>query len=102
MISDLLPENNEIPSSLYEETLDVLELSYQKIDKCSNDCFLYRKMYENMTKCPKCGLLRWRITKNSTSEKCRVAAKQMWYFPIVIRFIRMFKSLGSLRTCVGM
>ncbi|XP_031742398.1 uncharacterized protein LOC116404339 [Cucumis sativus] len=93
IISDLLPDNNEIPCSLYEakKTLGALGLSYQKIDACPNDCCLYRKEYEKLTKCPKCGLSRWKIAKNSKKEKSGVAAKQMWYFPIIPRFIRMFK-----------
>ena len=45
IISDLLLENNEIPSSLYKakKTLGALGLSYQKIDAYPNDCCLYRK-----------------------------------------------------------
>ncbi|KAL4026763.1 hypothetical protein IC575_015204 [Cucumis melo] len=99
IISDLLLINNEIPSSLYEKkkTLGALGPSYQQIDVCPNDCCLYRKEYGNMTKCLKYGLSRWKITKNSTSEKSRVAAKQMWYFPIVPRFIRMFKSFENAK-----
>ncbi|KAL0546958.1 hypothetical protein IC582_016877 [Cucumis melo] len=94
IISDLLPDNNEIPTSLYEakKTLGALELSYQKIDACPNDCCLYRKEYANSTKCHKCGLSRWKINKNSTKENSGVAAKQMWYFPIVPRFIRMLRT----------
>ena len=93
IISGLLPENNEISSSLYKvkKALGTLGLSYHKIDACFNGCCLYRKEYENMTMCPKCDLSRWKITKNSTNEKSGLAAKQMWYFPIVPRFIRMFK-----------
>ncbi|KAL0546643.1 hypothetical protein IC582_016555 [Cucumis melo] len=99
IISDLLPDNNEIPTSLYEakKTLGALGLSYQKIDACPNDCCLYRKEYANSTKCPKCGLSRWKINKNSTKENSGVAAKQMWYFSIVPRFIRMFKNLENAK-----
>ena len=65
-----------MPSSLYEakKTLDTLGLSYQKISAFPNDCCLYRKEYANMKKCPNGGLSRWKITKNSTSEKNGVAA----------------------------
>ncbi|KAA0031799.1 uncharacterized protein E6C27_scaffold848G00410 [Cucumis melo var. makuwa] len=85
IISDLLPDNNEIPTSLYEakKTLGALGLSYQKIDACPNDCCLYRKEYANSTKCPKCGLSRWKINKNSIKENSGVAAKQMWSFNIM-------------------
>ncbi|KAL0536609.1 hypothetical protein IC582_025563 [Cucumis melo] len=99
IISDLLPENNEILSSLYEakKTIGALGVSYQKIDACPNDCCLYKKEYANMKKCPKCGLSRWKITKNSTSEKSEVTAKQIQYFLIVPRFISMFKNFENAK-----
>ena len=99
IISDLLPENNEISCSLYDtnKILGALGLSYQKIDACPNDCCLYIKEYKNMTKCPKCGLSRWKIAKNSKQEKSGVVAKKMWYFPIVPRFIRMFKRFENAK-----
>ena len=50
-----------------------------------------------MTKCPKCGLSRWKIAKNLKKEKSGVAANQMWYFPIVPRFIRMFKRFENAK-----
>ncbi|KAL0543868.1 hypothetical protein IC582_018973 [Cucumis melo] len=70
IISDLLPDNNEIPTYLSEakKTLGALRLSYQNIDPCPNDCCFYRKEYANSTKCPKCCLSRWKINKNSTKE----------------------------------
>ncbi|KAL4030182.1 hypothetical protein IC575_008418 [Cucumis melo] len=37
------------------------------------------------------------MNKNSTKENSGVAAKQMWYFPIVPRFIRMFKNLENAK-----
>ncbi|KAA0061183.1 transposase [Cucumis melo var. makuwa] len=99
IISDLLPDNNEIPTSLYvaKKTLGALELSYQKIDACPNDCCLHKKEYANSTKCPKCGLSRWKINKNSTKENSGVTFKKMWYFPIVPRLIRMFKNLENAK-----
>ncbi|TYK29690.1 uncharacterized protein E5676_scaffold64G00410 [Cucumis melo var. makuwa] len=99
IISDLLPDNNEIPTSLYEakKTLGALGLSYQKIDACPNDCCLYRREYANSTKCPKYGLSRWKINKNSTKKNSGVAAKQIWCFPIIPRFIRMFKNLENAK-----
>ncbi|KAL0546464.1 hypothetical protein IC582_016374 [Cucumis melo] len=59
--------------------------------------FTKLKEYANSTKCPKCGLLRWKIKKNSTSENSGVAAEQMWYFLIVPRFVRMFKNLENAK-----
>jgi len=95
LLTDLLPENNEMPTSMYEakKTLGALGLSYQKIDACPNDCCLYRKEYEKLTKCPICNLSRWKMRRNSIEECKGVPAKQLWYFPIIPRLIRMFKNI---------
>ncbi|KAL4016784.1 hypothetical protein IC575_024441 [Cucumis melo] len=93
-ISELLPENNKMLISMYEakKTLTTLGLSYQKIDACPNDCCLYRKDLADISRCPKCNTSRWKTSKNSNEEIKGVAAKQLWYFPIVPRFLRMFKN----------
>ncbi|KAA0046966.1 putative polyprotein [Cucumis melo var. makuwa] len=61
-ISEFLPENNEIK--------DLAEISRR----------------------PKCNILRWKTSKNSHEEIKGVATKQLLYFPIVLRFLRMFKN----------
>ncbi|KAA0043012.1 transposase [Cucumis melo var. makuwa] len=93
-ISELLPENNKMLISMYEakKTLTALGLSYQKIDACPNDCCLYRKDLADISRCPKCNISRWKTSKNSNEEIKGIAAKQLWYFPIVPRFLRMFKN----------
>ncbi|XP_042423409.1 uncharacterized protein LOC122011026 [Zingiber officinale] len=55
-----------------------------------------RKQYENCVSCPRCGLSRWKLTKNKV-EKKGVPAKVVWYFPPIPRFKRMFKSLETSR-----
>ncbi|KAL4033416.1 hypothetical protein IC575_006503 [Cucumis melo] len=75
-----------------EKTLTALGLSYQQIDACPNDCCLYRKDLADISRCPKCNISRWKTSKNSNEEIKGVAAKQLWYFPIVPRFLRMFKN----------
>ncbi|KAA0040935.1 transposase [Cucumis melo var. makuwa] len=65
-ISELLPENNKIPISI--------------------------KDLADISRCPKCNISRWKTSKNSNEEIKGVAAKQLWYFPIVPRFLRMFKN----------
>ncbi|XP_042386465.1 uncharacterized protein LOC121978154 [Zingiber officinale] len=44
----------------------------------------------------RCGLSRWKLTKNKV-EKKGVPAKVVWYFPPISRFKRMFKSLETSR-----
>ncbi|XP_042419324.1 uncharacterized protein LOC122007859 [Zingiber officinale] len=95
---DMLPDNHNLPSSIYEakKTLSCLALSHEKIHACSNDCILYRKQYKDCVSCPKCGLSRWKLTKKNI-EKKGVPAKVVWYFPPIPRFKRMFKSLETSR-----
>ncbi|KAA0063971.1 transposase [Cucumis melo var. makuwa] len=65
-ISELLPENNKMSISI--------------------------KDLADISRCPKCNISRWKTSKNSNEEIKGVAAKQLWYFSIVSRFLRMFKN----------
>ncbi|XP_073137040.1 uncharacterized protein [Henckelia pumila] len=93
---DMLPDNHNLPSSMYDakKTLSCLSLSHEKIHACSNDCILYKKQYKDCVSCPKCGLSRWKLTKKNI-EKKGVPAKVMWYFPSKPKFKRMYKSLET-------
>ncbi|XP_028080882.1 uncharacterized protein LOC114282405 [Camellia sinensis] len=94
LLSDMLPLNNEIPSSMYEagKTFAALGMGYGKIHACPYDCILYRKEYKDTTSCPTCGTSRWKLKKNSTEIRKDVPAKVLWYFPSIPRFQRMFQS----------
>ncbi|XP_074332026.1 uncharacterized protein LOC141668881 [Apium graveolens] len=48
-------------------------------------------VHADATKCPKCRLSRWKLTKKG-EERVNPPAKVMWHFPIIPRFKRMFKS----------
>ncbi|CAL2266265.1 unnamed protein product [Prunus armeniaca] len=61
------------------------------------DCILYRKKYHDLTSCPKCGLSRWKVTKKNVVKK-GVSTKVLWYFPLIPRFKRMFKSLETSKS----
>ncbi|XP_074354152.1 uncharacterized protein LOC141693054 [Apium graveolens] len=92
-VGSLLPKDNVLPSNAYEakKTLSNLGLEYIKFHSCPNDCVLYRGVHADATKCPKCRLSRWKLTKKG-EERVNLPAKVMWYFPIIPRFKRMFKS----------
>ncbi|TXG66340.1 hypothetical protein EZV62_007615 [Acer yangbiense] len=94
MISNMLPDGNELPLSLYEakKTLNALGVEYEKIHTCPKDCILYRKQYQDAIECPKCKLPRWKVCKNSSQIQNRVPAKVLWYFSPIPRFKRMFQS----------
>ncbi|XP_040362226.1 uncharacterized protein LOC121049375 [Rosa chinensis] len=95
-VGSLLPKDNVLPQRLYEakKTLSNLGLQYEKIHACPNDCILYRKEFSVEITCPKCGLSRWKLKKDKT-VKVGQPAKVLWYFPIIPRFKRLFKSADT-------
>jgi hypothetical protein len=57
IVKKMLPKDNELPASMYEEKKIVcpLGLEVQKIHACPNVCILYRgEEYENLNACPMC------------------------------------------------
>jgi hypothetical protein len=63
MMRNMLLKNNELPTSTYEakKVVSPLGLEVQKIHACPNDYILYRGDYENLTECPICTALRYKI-----------------------------------------
>ncbi|XP_056697631.1 uncharacterized protein [Spinacia oleracea] len=61
-LSDMLPAGNELPRSNYyaKKLMCPFGLEYKKIHACPNDCLLYHKQYENLDKCPRCGVLHYK------------------------------------------
>ena len=92
-VGSLLPKDNVLPQNAYaaKKTLSDLGLEYEKIHSCPNNCILYRGVYSDVFQCPKCHVSRWKVGKHG-KERVNVPAKVMWYFPIIPRFRRMFKS----------
>ncbi|XP_074352953.1 uncharacterized protein LOC141692115 [Apium graveolens] len=96
-IGSILPKDNLLPSNMYEakKTLTDLGLEYIKFHACPNDYVLYRgPILESSSECPKCHLSRWKVGKDG-QVRVNVPAKVMWYFPIIPRFKRMFKSSST-------
>jgi hypothetical protein len=91
MMRNMPPKDNELPTSTYEAKMIVcpLGLEVQKIHACPNDCILYRGDYENLTECPICTALRYKIRGDDPGDvggeppRKRVPAKMMWYAPII-------------------
>ena len=93
IVGSILPEDHVLPVNAYEakKSLSNLGLEYIKIHSCPNECILYGGVNENALECPKCRLSRWKLGKDGKA-RINVPAKVMWYFPIIPRFKRMFKS----------
>ncbi|XP_022880631.1 uncharacterized protein LOC111397899 [Olea europaea var. sylvestris] len=92
LVRDMLPENNTLPDSFYEmkKLVNIFDLGYKKIHVCLNDCCLYRKEFEHVELCPKCGCSRWKINKQTKKIQKNIPAKVLHYFPIIPRLKRMF------------
>ena len=91
LMREMLPDDNVLPNRTYEakKMLCSIGMSYDKIHACQNDCILFRNEYASLTECPKCGLSRY--------KKKLSPAKVLWYFPIIPRFRRMFRSETDAR-----
>ncbi|KAA0067714.1 hypothetical protein E6C27_scaffold352G00200 [Cucumis melo var. makuwa] len=94
-LKEILPTTNELPNSLYEakKTLSALEMEYEKIHACPNNCCLHRKEFANATECPECGQSRWKNVKDRNEERKQIPSKVIWYFPPVPRFKMLFRSI---------
>ena len=66
-LKQMLPEDNKLSDRCYEakKILCPMGLEYIKIHACPNDCILYRKEYEDLYQCPKCGMSRYKLKANN-------------------------------------
>ncbi|XP_031737548.1 uncharacterized protein LOC116402438 [Cucumis sativus] len=68
-------------------------MEYEKIHACPNNCCLYRKEFANAIECPECGQSRWKNVKDTNERRKQIPSKVIWYFPIIPRFKRLFRSI---------
>ena len=97
VVHDLLLEENTLPKSYYQakKILCLMGMEYQKIHACPDDCILYRHEFEEMSKCPRCGVSRYKVKDDeecSSDENSKKGplAKVLWYLPIIPRFKCLF------------
>jgi hypothetical protein len=72
LLKDMLPHGNAVPNTVYEakQIIYPLGLEVEKIHTCKNDCILYHgPEYENLEKCPICGLDRLNRRKDDGDDK---------------------------------
>ena len=86
-----------LPKSYYQakKILCPMGIEYQKIHACPNDCILYRHEFQEMPKCPRCGVSWYKVKDDddcSSDENSKKGppAKVLWYLPIISRFKHMF------------
>ncbi|XP_074327942.1 uncharacterized protein LOC141665856 [Apium graveolens] len=93
-IGSLLPSDHVLLTNAYmaKKTLSDLGLEYIKI----HTCILYRGIYADVVECPKYHISRWKLGKDGKA-RINIPTKVMWYFSIIPRFKRMFKSASTAK-----
>ncbi|XP_028125035.1 uncharacterized protein LOC114321972 [Camellia sinensis] len=90
-LTKLLPKDNLVPKSFYEakKILRDLDLLYELIDACINDCVLFWEENARLDKCPKCKASRYKINRGRGKK---IPHKVLWYFPLIPRLKRLYMS----------
>jgi len=82
-------DGNTLPIRNYDakKILCLMGIEYKRIHACPNDCIPYRKEFEGLKKCLKCGLSWYKEKINNEDkgglEKNGATLKLVWYLPIV-------------------
>jgi len=103
LLHEILSEGNTLSTSHYEaeKILGPLGMDYRKIHGSPNDRILYRKEFEWLHKCPKCGVSRYKVKDDGDDEddmKNCPPTKILWYLPIIPQLKRFFPMLRMQRT----
>jgi len=101
-LHEILPEGSTLSTSHYEakKILCPMGLEYRKIHACPNDCILYRKKYEGLHECPKCGVSRYKVKDDDGDEddmKKGPPAKVLWYLPIIPHLRRFLANVNNAK-----
>jgi len=88
LFHQILLEGNTLPTSHYEakKILCPMGMEYRKIHDCPSDCILYKKEFEGLHKCPRCGVSRYKVKDNDGDDDDMnkgPPAKVLWYLPII-------------------
>jgi hypothetical protein len=97
LLKDILPLGNAVHKIGKKDNMST-GFAGRKIHMCNNDCTLYHgSEYEDLEKCPICGLGRFNCRKDgSDDENCNrnkrkgESKKVFWYFPIIPHLKRWF------------
>jgi len=100
----MLQEGNTLPNRNYEakKILCPMGMEYKKIHACLNDCILYRKDFELLKSCPRCGLSRYKLKQKDDDtiediEKHGPPMKVIWYLLIIPKMKRLFANPNDVK-----
>ncbi|XXG46959.1 hypothetical protein AAC387_Pa02g1683 [Persea americana] len=98
LLKEAFPERETLPKSFYEtkKVIGELDLGYNKIDACPNDCMLYWKETAKDSACSVRGTSRWKANDDCASPSCskerKIPAKIVRHFPLKPRLQWLFMS----------
>ncbi|XP_074369192.1 uncharacterized protein LOC141710524 [Apium graveolens] len=86
----VLPNDHKLLEKYYtiRKMIRGLNMEYEKIDACENDCMLFYKEHSEKTKCDICKRDRYKVQKDPKKQK--IPRKILRYFPITTRLQRLF------------
>ncbi|XP_074362605.1 uncharacterized protein LOC141702917 [Apium graveolens] len=90
LIGLVFPNDHKLPEKYYtvRKMIRGLNMEYEKIDACENDCMLFYKEHSEKTKCDICKRDRYKVQKDPKKQK--ISRKILRYFPITTRLQRLF------------
>ncbi|XP_033146851.1 uncharacterized protein LOC117133895 [Brassica rapa] len=88
-VKGILPEDNLAPGSYYEvqKLVAGLQLPYEVIDVCIDNCMIYWRADETRNVCKFCGKPRYQETRG----RVPIPFKRMWYLPLTERLKRLYQ-----------
>jgi hypothetical protein len=101
LFNDVLPSNHKLPIDMYQskKLLSALDLEYEKIDVCKDNCMIFYKECKNETKCLKCCKLRFVDVVNEDGEKVmsKTTHKKLRYMLLTPQMKQLFISKKTAR-----
>jgi len=99
LLKDMLLEGNTLPNHNYEakKIVCLMGMEYKKIHACLNGCILYKKDFELLKSCSRCGLSCYKLKQKDDDtveeiEKHGTPMKVMWYLPIISRMKPLYEN----------
>ena len=90
IIGAVLPNDHNLPKKYYDvkKMISALNMGYEKIDACENDCMLFYKENSEKTQCDICKTSRYKEEKDPKKKK--ISRKILRCFPLTPRLQRLY------------
>ncbi|KAK1405700.1 hypothetical protein POM88_005305 [Heracleum sosnowskyi] len=90
LLGDVFPEGHKLPFNYYDvkKMVKKLNMGYEKIHACENDCMLFYGDDKDLENCKYCELSRYNVATNGGSDT--ILRKILRYFKITHRLQRLY------------